>query len=109
MEKLFYRESDCAHHQIFPGVTIATSWLERMMTSVVRFEPHSVVEDHSHPHEQMGIIISGRAEFTVGDQKATLGPGELYRIPSNVVHRVVALEEAVVAFDVFSPVRDDYK
>lgn len=105
----FYTEEDCAEHQIFPGVRIRTSWLERLMTSVVHFAPHSVVENHSHPHEQMGIIVSGHAEFTVGGVTQTLGPGDLYRIPSNVVHKVVALDEPVKAFDVFSPVREDYK
>lgn len=107
--KYFYKAADCAKHQIFPGVTIETSWLERVMTSVVTFEPHSVVEEHSHPHEQMGIIVSGQVEFTIGGETATLGPGDLYRIPSNIRHRVVALGGTAVAFDVFSPVREDYK
>ena len=109
MMEYFYQEQDGALHTIFPGVTIRTSWLERLITSIVRFEPHSVVEDHSHPHEQMGIILTGRVEFTVGGVTKNLGPGDLYRIPSNVVHRVVALAEPVTAFDVFSPVREDYK
>lgn len=109
MGKYFYKAADCAKHQIFPGVTIETSWLERVMTSIVTFEPHSVVEEHSHPHEQMGIIVSGQVEFTIGGETATLGPGDLYRIPSNIRHRVVALGGIAVAFDVFSPVREDYK
>lgn len=109
MAKNFYREEDCALHTIFPGVTIKTSWLERLMTSIVDFEPNSVVEDHSHPHEQMGIILSGEVDFTIGGETQRLGPGDLYRIPSNVRHRVVALDAPVRAFDVFSPVRDDYK
>ena len=37
------------------------------MLSVVRFEPRSVVAEHSHPHEQMGILLEGRLEFTVGN------------------------------------------
>lgn len=109
MSDFFYTEADCAEHQIFPGVRIRTSWLERLMTSVVHFEPGSIVEDHSHPHEQMGIVLSGRAEFTVGGETRTLGPGDLYRIPGGVRHRVAALDEPVRAFDVFSPVREDYK
>ncbi len=109
MDKFFYKAADCSEHQIFPGVKIQTSWLERVMTSIVTFEPGAIVENHSHPHEQMGIIIAGNVVFTVGGQTATLGPGDLYRIPSNVVHRVVALEHPATAFDVFAPVREDYK
>lgn len=109
MSEYFYSLDDCPRHQIFPGVEIRTAWLERLMTSMVTFEPQSVVEEHQHPHEQMGIVIEGRALFMVGGESKTLGPGDVYRIPSNVRHKVVALDAVVRAFDVFSPPRDDYK
>lgn len=97
-----------SRHQIFPGVEICTTPGERMMLSVVTFEPGSVVLDHSHPHEQMGMMISGRLEFTIGDVTKTLGPGDLWRIPGGVVHRVRALDGPAVALDVFHPIREDY-
>ena len=109
MSEFFYNLEDCPCHDIFPGVKIRTAWLERLMTSLVEFEPNAVVQEHSHPHEQMGIVLSGRAIFTVGKESRTLGPGDLYRIPANVKHKVVALDEPVRAFDVFSPVREDYQ
>jgi len=97
-----------SRHQIFPGVEICTTAGERMMISVVNFEPGSVVLDHSHPHEQMGMMISGRLEFTIGESTRVLGPGDLWRIPGGVVHRVRALEGPAVALDVFHPIRQDY-
>lgn len=109
MSEYFSKEEDGALHQIFPGVTIRTQWLDRVMTSIVRFAPGSVVEDHSHPHEQMGMILEGTVDFTIGDETRRLGPGDLYRIPGGVVHRVVALDQPVRAFDVFAPVREDYR
>lgn len=109
MSEYFLSPDQGPTHTIFPGVVIRTAWLDRVMTSVVEFEPHSIVERHSHPHEQMGIMIQGRAEFTIDGETRVLGPGDRYRIPSNVAHRVVALEQAVIAFDVFSPPREDYQ
>ena len=97
-----------SRHQIFPGVEICTTAGERMMLSVVTFEPGSVVLDHAHPHEQMGMMISGRLEFTVGGVTKVLGPGDLWRIPGGVVHRVRALEGPATALDVFHPIREDY-
>ena len=97
-----------SRHQIFPGVEICTTAGERMMLSVVTFEPGSVVLDHSHPHEQMGMMVSGRLEFTVGDMTRVLGPGDIWRIPGGVVHRVRALDGPAVALDVFHPIREDY-
>jgi quercetin dioxygenase-like cupin family protein len=109
VSEYFYSLDDCPRHRIFPGVEIRTAWLERLMTSLVEFEPNAVVEEHQHPHEQMGIVLSGRAEFIVGGESKVLGPGDVYRIPGGVRHKVVALGEPVRAFDVFSPVREDYK
>ena len=97
-----------SRHQIFPGVEICTTAGERMMLSVVTFEPGSVVLDHAHPHEQMGMMLSGRLEFTVGGVTRVLGPGDLWRIPGGVVHRVRALDGPATALDVFHPIREDY-
>jgi len=104
----FVQAGQGSRHQIFPGVEICTTAGERMMFSVVTFEPGSVVLDHAHPHEQMGMMISGRLEFTVGGVTRLLEPGDMWRIPGGVVHRVRALDGPAVALDVFHPIRSDY-
>ncbi|MEO6810858.1 MAG: cupin domain-containing protein [Isosphaeraceae bacterium] len=97
-----------AHHRLFPGVEIRTTAGQGLMLSVVTFEPGSIVPEHAHYHEQMGIMISGRLEFTIGGQTRVLGPGDIWRIPGGVPHRVVAFDEPAVALDCFHPIRDDY-
>jgi quercetin dioxygenase-like cupin family protein len=97
------------HRHLFPGVEIRATAGEGLMLSLVHLEPGSVVPEHSHPHEQMGMMISGRAEFTVGGVTRVLGPGDMWRIPGHVPHRVVALDGPAVALDVFHPVREDYR
>ncbi len=98
-----------SRHQIFPGVAIRTVAGKAMMLSMVTFEPGSTVSDHAHPHEQMGVMISGRLEFTVGGTTRVLGPGDSWRIPGGVLHRVRALDGPAVALDVFHPIREDYR
>ncbi|HEY2154065.1 MAG TPA: cupin domain-containing protein [Isosphaeraceae bacterium] len=97
-----------SHHDIFPGVSITTTAGRAMLFSVVDLEPGSVVAPHSHPHEQMGILISGRLEFTIGDVTRVVGPGDIWRIPGGVVHTVRAIDGPAVALDVFHPIREDY-
>jgi quercetin dioxygenase-like cupin family protein len=64
---------------------------------------------HSHPHEQMTVIESGRLRFFVdGHEPFEVGPGELAHIPSNVEHGLEALEDTV-SLDVFSPVREEFR
>ena len=108
MSQYFPDPASMSKHSIFPGVQIATCASEKMMMSHVRMTPGAVVEEHSHPHEQIGMVLSGRAIFYVGGEEKTLGKGDLYRIPGNVRHRVVALDEPVEAFDIFYPIREDY-
>lgn len=104
----FVEKSQCTRRTIFPGVEIFTKAGERMMLSLVELQPGAVVEAHAHPHEQVGIVLEGRAEFHVGEESRLLGPGDMYTIPGGVVHRVVALDEGAKALDVFCPVREDY-
>jgi len=107
-EAYFMPAGSGSRHLIFPGVEIRTAAGTNLMLSVVRLEPESVVTDHSHPHEQMGILLEGQLEFTVGGVTRLLGPGDMWRIPGGVVHRVRALDQPAVAIDVFHPIREDY-
>jgi quercetin dioxygenase-like cupin family protein len=104
----FVDKSECVHHRIFPGVDIYTTCCQQMMLSLVEMEPHAVVEEHSHPHEQMGLLLEGQAEFTIGELVRQVGPGDVWRIPGGVLHKVVAGDRPVRAVDVFFPIREDY-
>jgi quercetin dioxygenase-like cupin family protein len=109
MSLFFPAPGEMSRHTIFPGVRIQTCAADKMMLSVVDLEPHAVVEEHSHPHEQVGMLLQGKAIFYIGDEHKTLQTGDLYRIPGHVKHRVVALDEVVKALDIFYPVREDYR
>lgn len=109
MSLYFPTPDECAHHTIFPGVDIRTCSGEKMMMSVVDIAPHAVVEEHQHPHEQVGMLLEGRAIFFIGDEQKTLQTGDLYRIPGNVRHKVIALDQPVRAIDIFCPVREEYR
>jgi quercetin dioxygenase-like cupin family protein len=109
MSLYFPTTDEQSRHTIFPGVRIRTCAAERMMLSFVDLEPHAVVEEHAHPHEQVGMVVTGRAVFVIGGEEKTLGPGDMYRIPGGVRHRVRALDEPVQALDIFFPIREDYR
>jgi quercetin dioxygenase-like cupin family protein len=109
MSNYFVTRAECSRHTIFPGVDIFTTAGERMMLSLVEFAPHAVVEPHSHPHEQMGLLLEGELTFTIGDETQTLRTGEMWRIPGGVVHRAVAGDRPVKALDAFCPIREDYR
>ncbi len=63
---------------------------------------------HHHPHEQITYVLSGRLEFTIGDETTLLGPGMAALIPGGVPHSARTLTACRV-IDLFSPVREDYR
>src|SRR4051794_28723824 len=105
MSQYFPTPDECARHTIFPGVTVTTSAADKMMLSLAKLAPGAVVEEHRHPHEQVGMVVKGRALFVVGGVEKVLGPGDFYRIPGDTPHKVTALEEPVEALDIFYPIR----
>jgi quercetin dioxygenase-like cupin family protein len=109
MSLYFPTDDEMGKHTIFPGVHIRTCSAEKTMISVVDLEPHSVVEEHSHPHEQVGMLLRGKAIFFIGGEQKTLQAGDLFRIPGGVPHKVVILEEPTRAVDFFYPVREEYR
>ena len=73
-------------------------------------EPGMDVNPHSHPFEQVAVIVSGKVRFHVGDEVFEAEPGTFIRIPPNVMHYGEPIgDEPALNLDVFSPIRDDYK
>ena len=105
----YYNPKDRQSKELIPGINAKTFWGEKMLAAVVDLEPNVHLPRHSHPHEQLGIVIEGQIEFTVADQKQVLGPGEVYVIPGGVEHEARTFDHPVKVMDVFSPVREEYK
>ena len=100
---------DCVAMNPFDGVAMHATEAEKMTLSVVEMEPHAVIPEHSHPHEQIGFMVSGTAEFVIAGKSFTVHPGQLWRLPGGTPHKVIAGREPVRAVDVFYPVREDMR
>lgn len=108
MSQYFANRDQCSHHDIFPGVQIHTLAGNQLMLSLVEFQAGAVVERHTHPHEQMGLLLEGELEFFVADEHHVARPGDMWRIPGGVPHKVIAGPRPAKALDVFHPLREDY-
>jgi quercetin dioxygenase-like cupin family protein len=108
-DALFAARATTPAVEIWPGVYRRTIvWGERAMVCEVTLPKGTSVPPHSHVHEQCGYLVSGRLEFTIAGEARIIEPGGGWAVPSNAVHSVVALDDAI-ALDVFSPVREEYK
>lgn len=80
---------------------------DQVMLVELTMAKDAIVPDHTHPHIQIGYLVSGVAEFTVGDDTRILNPGDSWLIPGGVNHRVKVIEDCV-ALDIFHPHREDF-
>jgi quercetin dioxygenase-like cupin family protein len=81
---------------------------DQVMVVQFTIEAGAAVPAHTHPHEQVGHVVSGRMQFQIGDEVRELGPGDGYSVPGGVTHGATGVTE-VIAIDSFFPVREDYR
>jgi quercetin dioxygenase-like cupin family protein len=94
---------------LFDGILARAVHGERITLAVVELDPGADLPEHSHENEQLGIVIRGSVSFRVGEEERVLGPGETWRIDSNMPHAVRSGAEGAVVIDVFTPPRDDWR
>jgi quercetin dioxygenase-like cupin family protein len=95
--------------ELLAGVEARTFWGKHMLLAVVDLDANAVIPDHSHPHEQGGIVLEGEMLFIIGGETRRLKPGDLYIIPGGVHHSVAVGPHPARVLDIFSPVREEYK
>ncbi len=94
--------------QILPGCRIRTPYGRNVMLSYLEMDEGAVVPLHSHPHEQLGIVLRGIQVLVVDGVEHALGPMEGYVLPGGVEHSAYCGPEGALVLDVFTPVREDY-
>jgi len=109
MFQFIVSQADCVPHHPFPGVQMHTTEAEKMTLSIVDMDPHSVIPEHSHPHEQIGYMVEGEAEFVIEGRSLTVRAGQMWRLLGGVRHKVVTGDRLMRAIDVFYPIREDMR
>ncbi|MBU2326543.1 MAG: cupin domain-containing protein [Alphaproteobacteria bacterium] len=86
---------------------IVAAYNTNLMCVEAHFETGTVAALHSHPHEQITYVISGKFEFKVGDETYYISAGDsLYKQP-NIMHGATCLQAGTL-LDIFTPHREDF-
>ncbi|MDE3166388.1 MAG: cupin domain-containing protein [Acidobacteriota bacterium] len=80
---------------------------EKAMVAQVFLAKGAIVPLHHHESEQITYILEGALEFELEGRTVVVAKGQVLRIPSNVPHKAVALEDTL-DLDIFSPLREDW-
>lgn len=105
----FVTPKDAHQIEMLPGIhrrTMGTT--DEAMLCEFFLQRESLVPPHSHKNDQVGYVVYGQVEMTVGDVVMLLNPGDSYAIPGGIVHSARAVVDSLI-IDCFSPPRDDYR
>jgi mannose-6-phosphate isomerase-like protein (cupin superfamily) len=69
-----------------PGIMSKAEIGDHLIMVCMEIGPEMEDAGHDHPFDQCGIILEGKIEMFVGNERKTLGPNEGYFIPSGVPH-----------------------
>ena len=94
--------------QTAPGITRQMVVGQNVMMVRFTFEPFLETPQHTHPHEQMTVVVKGRVKFFVRGVEHIVSAGSVLHFPPHILHGATMMEEEVVLIDIFSPIREDF-
>jgi len=105
---MFRKKDTAKSRQLIEGVELSTLVHgEKTLMGQFRIARGSAIPAHSHPHEQTGIMISGKLRWNVDGKTWETVTGDSWCLPGGLEHSAEALEDSII-IEVFSPVREDY-
>ncbi|MCH7611153.1 MAG: cupin domain-containing protein [Chloroflexi bacterium] len=91
-----------------PGYVATFVHTKQMTLANWKIAAGSPFPEHSHPHEQIMMVLEGEFELTVAGKSMLVRPGVVAVIPADAKHSGRAVTDCI-AIDVFYPVREDYR
>lgn len=84
------RIASLASEEVFPDVEKRVLDAERMTLTEYRFGPATRYPEHTHPQEQMSVVVDGSATFVVAGDAHAMSAGDVIVVPPSVPHAVSA-------------------
>lgn len=102
----FYKLEDIQAIPLVNGITIKAIYSEKSSISFLDLPPYSRIPMHHHENEQIGVVLEGEIEYTIGDETVLCHTGMTFVVPPNVHHAaVVVSKKPAKLLDVFTPPR----
>ena len=102
------RWEDILLEDVRPGVRRRGFGTNDVLLVMNLCEPGMDLRPHVHEFDQIAMIVKGRCNYFVGDERSEMGPGSILLIPAGEEHYIEPLgEETVENIDLFAPARQD--
>lgn len=89
------------------GILVKAVYGNQCSVSFLELEPFAHLPEHHHANEQIGVVLEGEIEYTIGAETKMCGSGTAFLIPPNIPHSAVVISRhPVKILDIFAPPRD---
>jgi quercetin dioxygenase-like cupin family protein len=95
--------------ELRPGSVTRIVPARNMTLSFLHLSAGLDAKPHSHPHEQVVVLLKGEMELALGGKLYRVNAGEVGVLPGGVPHSGVTRDVACDVLDVFSPARKDFE
>jgi quercetin dioxygenase-like cupin family protein len=105
----FVTASDIEPLVLMQGLSARAVNGEHTTFAVIELEPNLTMPEHTHPNEQVGVVVRGEFTFTIGGETRLRRKGDMWVIPKDVPHSVDrAGADGCTLVECFSPPRADW-
>lgn len=106
-QSLYYPEmvdlADLTQKQKTGSTIIASLYNESTILVLVATSPGYFMPTHTHPHEQIGMVLSGESVLWIGGDETIVRQGDFYSIPADVPHNEDVIGEEPFVEMIFYP------
>jgi len=95
--------------ELRPGSNTAIVPANNVTLSFLHLSPGLKAKPHSHPHEQVVVLLKGEMELALDGKLYRVYAGEVGVLPGDVPHSGVTLDVECDVLDIFSPARKDFE
>ena len=106
---IYHTISELSGYQIWDGAVARAIHGERLTVGIIDLDANVLVPEHRHENEQLGFVLRGEITMVIGGDARRLKPGDMYTIPSGVMHSAALGPDGATVVDVFAPVRADWE
>jgi quercetin dioxygenase-like cupin family protein len=86
------------------GLSSPSRGATEITTAILTFPPGSSVPPHTHDHEEILHVLSGRLRFMLEDEETVLEPGDSAIVPAGSTHSPGASDQGEVRILSATPV-----
>jgi quercetin dioxygenase-like cupin family protein len=83
-----------------PGIFSKVESGVNLTMALMQISPNKEGIEHQHSFDQCGIVVEGKIEISIGEEKKLLEPMETYFIPAGISHNWKTAQSSAKILDI---------